>query len=127
MKAAFTRAYNKDVHLTPYSLQVVKKGRRGGGGESELGGEDVEYDVQESEDEGEGIKSDAMIKVRTLNVEEELFYLFWLSFCDGSACALFSPSAEEDQSNQGDQEGEEGRFWQREGEGEGQSKEMIGN
>uniref|UniRef100_A0A3Q3W5I5 Replication factor C subunit 1 n=1 Tax=Mola mola TaxID=94237 RepID=A0A3Q3W5I5_MOLML len=74
VKAAFTRAYNKDVHLTPYSLQVVKKGRQGGGGggESELGGEDVEYDVQESEDEGEGIKSDAMIKVRTLNVEEEL-------------------------------------------------------
>uniref|UniRef100_A0A7N6AYV2 Replication factor C subunit 1 n=1 Tax=Anabas testudineus TaxID=64144 RepID=A0A7N6AYV2_ANATE len=28
VKAAFTRAYNKEVHLTPYSLQVVKKGRR---------------------------------------------------------------------------------------------------
>ena len=77
VKAAFTRAYNKDVHLTPYSLQVVKKGRRGGGGSGdlELGGEDVDYDVQESEDEGEGIKTDAMIKVRTLNVEEEFFFL----------------------------------------------------
>uniref|UniRef100_A0AAQ5YH70 Replication factor C subunit 1 n=1 Tax=Amphiprion ocellaris TaxID=80972 RepID=A0AAQ5YH70_AMPOC len=64
VKAAFTRTYNKEVHLTPYSLQAVKKGRRGGGGESELGGEDMGHDVQESEDEGEGLKTDAMIKVR---------------------------------------------------------------
>lgn len=66
MKAAFTRAYNKEVHLTPYSLQVVKKGRRGGGGgESELAGEDGEnVVVQESEDEEEeGLQKDAMIKV----------------------------------------------------------------
>ncbi|KAM7009719.1 replication factor C subunit 1 [Tautogolabrus adspersus] len=66
VKAAFTRAYNKEVHLTPYSLQAVKKGRRGGGGggggESELGGEDVDNEVQESEDEGDGVKLDAMIK-----------------------------------------------------------------
>lgn len=67
MKAAFTRAYNKEVHLTPYSLQAVKKGRRGGGGESELGGEDVDKEVQESEDEGDSLKIDAMIKVRALN------------------------------------------------------------
>uniref|UniRef100_A0A8D3BPL0 Replication factor C subunit 1 n=1 Tax=Scophthalmus maximus TaxID=52904 RepID=A0A8D3BPL0_SCOMX len=64
VKAAFTRAYNKEVHLTPYSLQTVKKGRRGGaGGESEQGGEDVDNGQQESEDEGEGLKADAMIKV----------------------------------------------------------------
>lgn len=62
VKAAFTRAYNKEVHLTPYSLQVVKKSRRGG--ESELAGEDGEIVVQESEeDEGEGLQKDAMIKV----------------------------------------------------------------
>lgn len=64
MKAAFTRLYNKEVHLTPYSLQVVKKGRRGGGGESELGGEDGGQDGQESEEEGDGLKADAMIKVK---------------------------------------------------------------
>lgn len=64
VKAAFTRAYNKEVHLTPYSLQVVKKGRRGGGGESELGGEDMDHEVQESEDEGDNLKADAMIKVK---------------------------------------------------------------
>lgn len=68
VKAAFTRAYNKEVHLTPYSLQAVKKGRRGGGGgESELGGEDVDNnEVQESEDEG--LNTDAMIKVRALTM-----------------------------------------------------------
>lgn len=59
VKAAFTRAYNKEAHLTPYSLQVIKKGRRGG--ESELG-EDMETEVRESEDEGDNLKTDAMIK-----------------------------------------------------------------
>lgn len=62
MKAAFTRAYNKEVHLTPYSLLAVKKSRRGG--ESEVGGEDV--DNQESEEDGENLQNDAMIKVRTI-------------------------------------------------------------
>uniref|UniRef100_A0A8D0AAY4 Replication factor C subunit 1 n=1 Tax=Sander lucioperca TaxID=283035 RepID=A0A8D0AAY4_SANLU len=66
VKAAFTRAYNKEAHLTPYSLQAVKKGRRGGGGESEFGGEDMDNEVQESEDEG--LKTDAMIKVRALTM-----------------------------------------------------------
>uniref|UniRef100_A0A3Q3LAB9 DNA replication factor RFC1 C-terminal domain-containing protein n=1 Tax=Labrus bergylta TaxID=56723 RepID=A0A3Q3LAB9_9LABR len=50
VKAAFTRAYNKEVHLTPYSLQ--------------FGGDNGDNEVQESEDEGEGVKLDAMIKVR---------------------------------------------------------------
>uniref|UniRef100_A0A674A0A8 DNA replication factor RFC1 C-terminal domain-containing protein n=1 Tax=Salmo trutta TaxID=8032 RepID=A0A674A0A8_SALTR len=40
VKSAFTRAYNRETHLTPYSLQPIKKGRRGGGVEAELGGED---------------------------------------------------------------------------------------
>ncbi|CAF94208.1 unnamed protein product, partial [Tetraodon nigroviridis] len=62
VKAAFTRAYNKEVHLTPYALLAVKKSRRGGGGESEGGGEDVDSQPQESEDEGESLQTDAMIK-----------------------------------------------------------------
>ncbi|XP_041789343.1 replication factor C subunit 1 isoform X2 [Chelmon rostratus] len=70
VKAAFTRTYNKEVHMTPYSLQVVKKGRRGGGGESELGGEDADNEVQESEDEGEGLKADAMIKQKAKATKE---------------------------------------------------------
>ncbi|XP_031732192.1 replication factor C subunit 1 isoform X2 [Anarrhichthys ocellatus] len=72
VKAAFTRAYNREVHLTPYSLQVVKKGRRGGGGggeESELGGEDVNNEAQESEDEG--LKTDAMIKQKRAKATKE--------------------------------------------------------
>ncbi|XP_068561564.1 replication factor C subunit 1 isoform X2 [Cebidichthys violaceus] len=70
VKAAFTRAYNREVHLTPYSLQVVKKGRRGGGGgESEVGGEDVDNEAQESEDEG--LKTDAMIKQKKAKAPKE--------------------------------------------------------
>ncbi|KAL7404027.1 hypothetical protein ABVT39_008669 [Epinephelus coioides] len=73
VKAAFTRAYNKEVHLTPYSLQAVKKGRRGGGGggEGELGleGEDINNEEQESEDEG--LKIDAMIKQKKAKATKE--------------------------------------------------------
>ncbi|XP_063740002.1 replication factor C subunit 1 isoform X2 [Eleginops maclovinus] len=69
VKAAFTRAYNKEAHLTPYSLQVVKKGRRGGAGEAELGGEEVDNEAQESEDEG--VKVDAMIKQKKAKPTKE--------------------------------------------------------
>ncbi|XP_049900484.1 replication factor C subunit 1 [Epinephelus moara] len=72
VKAAFTRAYNKEVHLTPYSLQAVKKGRRGGGGsegELGLGGEDINNEEQESEDEG--LKTDAMIKQKKAKATKE--------------------------------------------------------
>ncbi|XP_062420458.1 replication factor C subunit 1 isoform X1 [Pungitius pungitius] len=68
VKAAFTRAYNKEVHLTPYSLHVVKKGRRGGAG-SELGGEDADNEAQESEDEG--VNADAMIKQKKSKATKE--------------------------------------------------------
>ncbi|XP_013131181.1 replication factor C subunit 1 [Oreochromis niloticus] len=70
VKAAFTRAYNKEVHLTPYSLQVVKKGRRGGGGDFE-GGEEISQEDPESEDEGEGLKADAMIKQKKAKPTKE--------------------------------------------------------
>lgn len=83
VKAAFTRAYNKEVHLTPYSLQAVKKGRRGGGGgESELGGDDMDQNVQESEDEGENLKADAMIKVRAFKL--------WYQCANSNWCLLLS-------------------------------------
>ncbi|KAM4750984.1 LOW QUALITY PROTEIN: replication factor C subunit 1 [Anableps anableps] len=70
VKAAFTRAYNKEVHLTPYSLQAVKKGRRVGGGDFELGGEEGPDD-QESGDEAEGLKADAMIKQKKTKTTKE--------------------------------------------------------
>uniref|UniRef100_A0A665WN28 Replication factor C subunit 1 n=1 Tax=Echeneis naucrates TaxID=173247 RepID=A0A665WN28_ECHNA len=72
VKAAFTRAYNKEVHLTPYSLQAVKKGRRGGAsGEAELGGEDGDNEVQESENEGEALEADAMIKPKPPRTQKQ--------------------------------------------------------
>uniref|UniRef100_S4RTR9 Replication factor C subunit 1 n=1 Tax=Petromyzon marinus TaxID=7757 RepID=S4RTR9_PETMA len=74
VKAAFTRAYNKESHLTPYSLAVgPKKGRRGpGGGGTNEEGEDfdgaegdgaaaVPDSASEHEDDMD-ISADAMIK-----------------------------------------------------------------
>ncbi|MED6266934.1 hypothetical protein CHARACLAT_007110 [Characodon lateralis] len=69
VKAAFTRAYNKEAHLTPYCLQAVKKGRRGGG-DLELGGEEGPDD-QQSDDEAEGLKTDAMIKQKKTKTTKE--------------------------------------------------------
>ncbi|XP_045569939.1 LOW QUALITY PROTEIN: replication factor C subunit 1 [Salmo salar] len=60
VKSAFTRAYNRETHLTPYSLQPIKKGRRGGV-EAELGGEE-QAEQPEEEEEEEGVAADAMIK-----------------------------------------------------------------
>lgn len=60
VKAAFTRAYNKESHLTPYSLQVVKKSRKGAVDPELLGEPDSESQVQEEDDDGLG--ADGMIK-----------------------------------------------------------------
>lgn len=86
VKAAFTRAYNKEVHLTPYSLQTVKKGRRGGGGGLELGGEDGDADGNGSEDEGEELQTDAMIKVSSFRLGQryQLLINFITDFCGSS-------------------------------------------
>lgn len=62
MKAAFTRAYNKESHLTPYSLQAVKKGKRGAP-EADLTAMDGEQDSQQPEEDEEEPGADAMIKV----------------------------------------------------------------
>uniref|UniRef100_A0A8C6LCL4 Replication factor C subunit 1 n=1 Tax=Nothobranchius furzeri TaxID=105023 RepID=A0A8C6LCL4_NOTFU len=67
VKAAFTRAYNREAHMTPYALQAVKKGRRGGLGDLDVGGEDADQDGPGSEDDGEGVQTDAMIKVTRLS------------------------------------------------------------
>lgn len=62
VKAAFTRAYNKESHLTPYSLHVVKKTRKGAIDPELVGELDGESQVQEEEDD-DGLTADAMIKV----------------------------------------------------------------
>ncbi|XP_051020640.1 replication factor C subunit 1 isoform X1 [Acomys russatus] len=58
VKAAFTRAYNKEAHLTPYSLQVVKTS----GSSAGYSEESQEDDTQSDEKEQDAIETDAMIK-----------------------------------------------------------------
>nr|XP_046194579.1 replication factor C subunit 1 isoform X3 [Oncorhynchus gorbuscha] len=70
VKSAFTRAYNRETHLTPYSLQPIKKGRRGGGVETEPGGEGQEEQPEEEEEE-EGVAADAMIKLKKAKPSKE--------------------------------------------------------
>ncbi|XP_051054367.1 replication factor C subunit 1 isoform X1 [Phodopus roborovskii] len=67
VKAAFTRAYNKEVHLTPYSLQAVKTPRLSTGPtlDSEYHEESQEDDSQPDEKEQDAIETDAMIKKKT--------------------------------------------------------------
>ncbi len=64
VKAAFTRAYNKDVVL-PYAKTVnpVKKNNRGGGGEDLLAGEE-DGDDGDAEDKDDSIEADANIKAK---------------------------------------------------------------
>ncbi|OXB83786.1 UNVERIFIED_CONTAM: hypothetical protein H355_002998 [Colinus virginianus] len=68
VKAAFTRAYNRDVHLTPYSLHAVKTLRRQSGsmGSSEPSEELNVEEIPSDEDEQDTVESDAMIKVSWL-------------------------------------------------------------
>ncbi|XP_021496347.1 replication factor C subunit 1 isoform X2 [Meriones unguiculatus] len=64
VKAAFTRAYNKEAHLTPYSLHVVKTPRPSIGLalDSEYSEDLQEDDTQSEEKEQDAIETDAMIK-----------------------------------------------------------------
>ncbi|KFP18033.1 Replication factor C subunit 1, partial [Egretta garzetta] len=64
VKAAFTRAYNKEAHLTPYSLSSVKTSKRQSGSAVTLElTEDLNVEeIQSDEDEQDTVESDAMIK-----------------------------------------------------------------
>lgn len=65
VKAAFTRAYNKEAHLTPYSLQAVRASRHSLGAslDSEYSEDVPEEDSQSDEKDQDAIETDAMIKV----------------------------------------------------------------
>lgn len=67
VKAAFTRAYNKEAHLTPYSLQAVKAPRHSTGPalDPEHSEEFQEDDSQSDEKEQDAVETDAMIKKKT--------------------------------------------------------------
>ncbi|XP_025021339.1 replication factor C subunit 1 isoform X2 [Python bivittatus] len=68
VKSAFTRAYNKVVHLTPYSLQIAQKSKRVESVDSEMK-EGLEANGAESENEQASVESDAMIKKKTKPVK----------------------------------------------------------
>uniref|UniRef100_A0A8C0T5R2 Replication factor C subunit 1 n=1 Tax=Canis lupus familiaris TaxID=9615 RepID=A0A8C0T5R2_CANLF len=67
VKAAFTRTYNKEVHLTPYSLQAVKTPRHSTGPalDSEYNEELIEDDSQSDEKDQDSMETDGMIKKKT--------------------------------------------------------------
>ena len=74
VKAAFTRAYNKEAHLTPYAASQVKVGRGKASGASdemeglELDGEEAAaVDEEENDDD---VTHDAMIKVKKATKKE---------------------------------------------------------
>ncbi|NWV09073.1 RFC1 factor, partial [Ptilonorhynchus violaceus] len=68
VKAAFTRAYNKEAHLTPYSLSSVKASKRQSGSAVTLDlSEDLNVEeIQSDEDEQDTVESDAMIKQKKM-------------------------------------------------------------
>ncbi|GAA6070750.1 replication factor C subunit 1 isoform X1 [Tachysurus ichikawai] len=71
VKAAFTRAYNKESHLTPYSLQALKKGRRGAVDTEQALDPDNDLQAQEEEEEDK-LTVDAMIKQKKAKVTKEV-------------------------------------------------------
>ena len=68
VKAAFTRSYNKESHMLPYSNIVIKKSRKGAsaGGIEDLEDDDETLEVGEEEQEEDDVTTDAMIMVSCL-------------------------------------------------------------
>ncbi|KAM6151735.1 LOW QUALITY PROTEIN: replication factor C subunit 1-like [Rhynchocyon petersi] len=64
VKAGFTRAYNKEAHCTPYSLQTIKTSRRSTGPvlESEYSEELLEDESQSDDRDQDALETDAIIK-----------------------------------------------------------------
>ncbi|XP_077157827.1 replication factor C subunit 1 isoform X2 [Paroedura picta] len=71
IKSAFTRTYNKEVHRTPYSLQIVKKSKRQAESSQDTELNDgLEADEAQSDDEQETIENDAMIKKKVRSAKQ---------------------------------------------------------
>ncbi|KAI9560967.1 hypothetical protein GHT06_011923 [Daphnia sinensis] len=66
VKAAFTRAYNKEGHMTPYAVVQVKKGRSKDAADDQeaLVDEDGLAEEEDDEEQSEDPSLDAMIKVK---------------------------------------------------------------
>ncbi|XP_048402000.1 replication factor C subunit 1 isoform X3 [Stegostoma tigrinum] len=77
VKAAFTRTYNRETHLTPYALQAVKKLKRGSTAGSSLDSDlndDFQTEDVQSEETEDNLELDGMIKPKkpkTKNKTEE--------------------------------------------------------
>ncbi|KAM8939515.1 replication factor C subunit 1 [Pelodytes ibericus] len=65
VKSAFTRGYNKEAHLTPYSLQMVKVSKRDASSslESEYN-EELPVEESQTEEKADDVEADAMIKAK---------------------------------------------------------------
>ncbi|KAM4807653.1 replication factor C subunit 1 [Rhinophrynus dorsalis] len=65
VKAAFTRGYNKETHLTPYSLQMVKASKREAVSvlDSELN-EELNAEESQADEKADDVEMDAMIKAK---------------------------------------------------------------
>ncbi|OWF54886.1 Replication factor C subunit 1 [Mizuhopecten yessoensis] len=65
-KSAFTRTYNKEVHMTPYSTGVLTKKKRGGGvsvaGPEEGDEEEEDAASEDSDNDKDDLQKDTMIK-----------------------------------------------------------------
>ncbi|XP_071552942.1 replication factor C subunit 1 [Panulirus ornatus] len=64
VKAAFTRTYNKESHLSPFAAPTVTKKKKRGAGEED------DDEEEEEEDEEEDITASAMIKVKKGNTKD---------------------------------------------------------
>lgn len=64
MKAAFTRAYNKEGHMTPYASVQVKKGRSKDTPDDQEALLDEDALEEDEEEPSEDPSLDAMIKVK---------------------------------------------------------------
>ncbi|XP_069781025.1 replication factor C subunit 1 isoform X2 [Narcine bancroftii] len=80
VKAAFTRTYNKETHLTPYALQTIKKLKQGSTAGSsldpdlndEMQTEDVQADEAEDKLELDGMIKPKKFKASRNRMEEKL-------------------------------------------------------
>ncbi|XP_068084538.1 replication factor C subunit 1 isoform X2 [Anabrus simplex] len=64
VKAAMTRAYNKEGIMTPYSVVSVVKKQVAGSSQDLVGNEEVEEDAVDEDKDDEDITHDAMIKAK---------------------------------------------------------------
>ena len=66
VKAAFTRAYNKEGHMTPYAAGQIKKGRAKEVSEEAYGDEEEDQqDADQDSEQDDDPTMDAMIKVKS--------------------------------------------------------------